>query len=497
MTAHHLHIDQDPETDVHNPGHFKVGTLSYTRAGLITLFVYLLWGDFCWSLMEGVMPSVLPLKLNAFSAPNWVLGLIMTTIPSLMNTVINPIVSFRSDRFRSRWGRRIPFLMGVTPFLVVFLVLLGYSEPISRWIHHAVLGGKWSDSMVTIWVIGVFMVCFQFFNLFTTSIYYYLFNDVVPHAFLARFLALFRIAGGAAGALYSYFIFKYAFDHMALIFSGAALLYLAGFTMMCWKVKEGEYPPPPPNLGNRHGLVASIRTYGTECYTHRFYWFLFLGNSFQSLTWVSGAFGALCAIKYMGFDYEFLGKLGGVSAVIGMILTYPGGIIADRFHPLRVILVTSAIGLLIAPLGLFFIFFWRPHMTLLTAKHVQIALSMTTLPLGVVGGACELPLLMKLFPRERFGQFCSANALIRSISMAIGGVGCGVFLDSMKRFNPNPDYCYRFVSVWNTVAGCGYFFFLFLVYRWWKRLGGMASYQPPSPDLPDEVIAIPETEPVA
>ncbi len=123
----------------------RVGTLSYTRAGLITLFVYLLWGDFCFTLMETVVPSIMPLKFHAIGAPNWVLGLVLTTIPNLMNTVINPFISFRSDRLRSRWGRRIPFLMGATPFLVVFLTLLGYAEPIAKWIYGSLLGGQGSQ----------------------------------------------------------------------------------------------------------------------------------------------------------------------------------------------------------------------------------------------------------------------------------------------------------------------------------------------------------------
>src|SRR5438552_18465144 len=107
---HTPHIEQDPVVDPANPNHFKTGTLSYTRASLALLFLWLLWGDFCFTLMETVVPSILPIKLNALGASNWIIGLIVITIPNAMNTAINPLVSFRSDRFRSRWGRRIPFL---------------------------------------------------------------------------------------------------------------------------------------------------------------------------------------------------------------------------------------------------------------------------------------------------------------------------------------------------------------------------------------------------
>ena len=128
------------------------------------------------------------------------------------------------------------------------------------------------------------MVCFQFFNLFVTSVYYYLFNDVVPQAYLARFMALFRIVGTCAGALYNYFILKYAYTHMQEIFLIAGLLYFVSFAVMCWKVKEGEYPPPPPNTDNKKGLKAAVKTYATECFTHRFYWFFFMANACFAMT---------------------------------------------------------------------------------------------------------------------------------------------------------------------------------------------------------------------
>ena len=94
-----LQSAQDPIVDVHNPNHYKVGTLTYTKASLITLFVYLLWGDFCWQLMETVMPSLLPLKFADIHADNKEIALIMTSIPAAMTAILNPIISFRSDRF--------------------------------------------------------------------------------------------------------------------------------------------------------------------------------------------------------------------------------------------------------------------------------------------------------------------------------------------------------------------------------------------------------------
>ena len=457
---------------------YKVGTLSYTRTGLITLFLYLLWGDFCFTLMEAVVPSVMPVKFNAMGAPNWVLGLILTTIPNLMNTVINPFVSFRSDRFRSRWGRRIPFLAGATPFLVVFLILMGCAEPITRWAHTALLAGRVNELTVFLVVIGVFMVCFQFFNLFITSVYYYLFNDVVPPAFLARFMALFRMVGTGAGASFNFFVFKYANTHMKEMFLFAGLLYLLAFALMCWRVKEGEYPPPPPNLDQRRGLVPTMKTYAVECFTHRFYWLFFIANTCFAMTWVSGAYGVLVATRVVGVDLATFGRIGGLCGIVSLILLYPAGLVADRYHPLRVLLISTVLQACIGPLSITFLF-TRHLLADQTALWIFVALCFSSLPIVTLHAASELPMFMKLLPRERYGQFCSANALIRSIGLMLGGILCGFFLDAVKPLGTTPDQCYRFVPAWNLgwllLSGL----FYFLLHREWLRLGGLQAYQPP------------------
>ncbi len=462
---------------------YKVGTLAYTRASIVALFFYLLWGDFCFSLMETVMPSLLPIRLAQLSAPNWMVGLIITTIPNLMTLMVNPVVSFRSDRFRSRWGRRIPFLAIASPFVVVFLILLGMSEPISHALQHYALGSKFAPLTVLLGVICVLMVLFQMFNAVIQSIYYYLFNDVVPSEMLARMMTLFRIVGTLAGSIYSWFVFPYSEGHLGEIFIGAGLIYLIGFGIMCAGVKEGKYPPPPENVGNQHGVLAAVETYAAECFTHRFYWFIFLANACWAMTWASGPFSQPAALQYMGFDRLFTGHLGTITGIAGMILLFPGGILADRFHPLRIMLLGLFCILCIDPLWITFYFF-RHSLSLHTAQVINISLSVVSVPLGTLSAAGEIALFMRILPKERYGQFCSANALVRSLALIFGGVACGALLDAAKSLTPSPDDCYRFVPVWNFVFRCGQVFFYYLVYREWKKLGGTKSFQPPNAEAP-------------
>jgi hypothetical protein len=41
---------------VNEPGVFRAGTLVYTKMSLAVLFFWLLWGDFCYVLMESGRP---------------------------------------------------------------------------------------------------------------------------------------------------------------------------------------------------------------------------------------------------------------------------------------------------------------------------------------------------------------------------------------------------------------------------------------------------------
>ncbi|MFA5863942.1 MAG: MFS transporter [Phycisphaerae bacterium] len=458
---------------------YRAGTLTYTRMGLITLFLWLLWGDFCFTLMETVIPTVLPLKLRSLGAPNWLLGLFITTIPSSMNFMINPIVSFKSDRYRSKWGRRIPFLLFATPMLTLMLILMAFSDNLGRGLHRilSIWSGGLNPTTVILVLIGILLIGFQFFNMFVSSVYYYLFNDVVPKAYLARCMALFRVIGVGASSLYSLFIYRYAETHMREIFLGAAVLYFAAFMLMCWKVREGSYPPPPENVGGQTGFLASARTYMTECFTCRFFWYFFLSNAFWQVATCIGIFNVFLYRDSLGLTLNQLGKIGGIAGIVSTILLFPAGMLSDKIHPLRVMVGAKFLITLMAPAALIYLFFdFTPPQVL----KIAIVLACITLPMNVMYTAAALPMYMSLLPKERYGQFCSADAMVRSISAILGGVFAGGFMDLMKTIYHGDIFYYRYIPLWTVSFEAISLVFLLLLYRGWKQHGGMKNYVPPT-----------------
>ena len=453
---------------------FRVGTLTYTKAGIFSLFTWLLWGDFCFVLMEAAAPAVLQVNLNEMGAPNWVLGLVLSTIPGILNMTICPASSFWSDRFRSRWGRRIPFLFVATIPLTLFLALLGFSKQIGTLLHGAIAGG-FSQTVVILAVVVVLVFCFQLFNMVVASVYYYLFNDVVPAEVLARFMSVFRIVGSLSGAAFNWFLLKYAVSHMTEVYLIAAGLYATAFLLMCWKVKEGEYPPPPAHVDGGAGLISGVKTFMVESYSLRFYWLFYLANTFFALASVANGFAILQA-RSIGVDLERFGQTIAVAAIASAALMYPAGIIADRLHPLRILIWATAGLLAIQPLWLVFLFYdFSPAVS----YGIFMAIIGISIPASAVYMAAEFPMYMRILPKSRYGQFCSANAMVRSLAIIAGGLLLGLALDRLAVVFPTKDYCYRFVPLWTLMSVGASLYFLRRLYVEWMKRGGTTSYHPP------------------
>lgn len=459
---------------------YKVGTLEYTKRGLVVLFLWLLWGDFCFTLMEGVEPSVLPFMLKNLGASNLTISMYITTITNIFNLTICPMSSYMSDRYRSKWGRRIPFLVFSTPGVALFLILTGFSKEIGSFLfrhffHHTVA----TEAAFTIGLIAVFVIGYQFFNMIVASVYYYLFSDVVPEHYTGRFFAYFRAMGTAAGALFNFFIYPYAQTHGKEIFVGLGILYFVGFLMMCWRVKEGEYPPPPPVEKGKNSALVGIKTFFKESYSHKFYWYFYLSYAFMAVSGAVGVFGAFRNLN-VGLSMKDIGLIGGVTGVITTVLLIPAGTYVDRKHPIRVGMTAMIWNLIFVPTNIIFLWNWN-HATVL---WLTIIITAITLPVGVVYAAAELPLFFRLLPHSRIGQFCSANSVVRSAMMIVAGVAAGYFVDLLRVYCQNimhipGDYYYRLTWVWSVAFLALALYYRVKLYKIWASCGGDENYLPP------------------
>jgi len=446
-------------------GRWRAGSLTYTSGALAGLFFWLLWGDFSFFLKERSVTPAMQLLLHRLNASNLLVGTLLVSVPAAIGFAVVPIVGYRSDRHRGPRGRRIPFLIPQIPVTFLAMAGLALSPQIGRFVHR-LLGG-WSPgenasvllALTASW--ALFEVCTSVCN----SVFLSLITDVVPREVIGRFFALFRMVSLGAGMIFFYDMFGRVERHTVGVFLGIGLIYCVGFTAMCLKVKEGSYPPPPPAGpgGAPAGrFLAGARTYCRDCFSVAYYRWIFLSFALVSMASVAlNSFYVLYA-KSLGMDMATLGKYGAAQLLLSLLQAYPVGWLADRFHPLRLTIV-SLVLLAIATAVAF--------LTVHDASTFGIALVVCGSLTGFwLTSSASLPAI--LFPKSKFAVFNSARLTASSAGTLVAGPACGWMIDLLHR-----DYRYLFVWWWVFVVLS--FGAMVAVYRRFLRHGGPGNYVAP------------------
>jgi hypothetical protein len=153
-------------------------------------------------------------------------------------------------------------------------------------------------------------------------------------------------------------------------------------------------------------------------------------------------------------------------------------VLADKWNAVRVDAYYNALIFCLLFTNLVWLFIDPPD------QIVYFMVSLAGIPFSVlltaIYGTTYMPRLIKLFPKDRFGGFCGAQALVRSAGTMVGGLVAGIYLDIVKRFYPEGSLQpYRWITLWQFVWGAITFFFCYRIYRYWKRMGGEHGFEAP------------------
>jgi hypothetical protein len=464
---------------------WSVGTLSYGKAGLAVLFSLLLWGDFAWSMKERSAAPIIQIVIRAFHASNSEMQMFMVVIPSAIGLVLGPIVSFRSDRHRGRWGRRIPYLMLSTPFAVAAMVALGYSPAMGASLDHAMGSHSPGPERCTRGLFGVFWIIFEVATVTANSVFGGLINDVVPRPLLGRFYGLFRAFSLIAGMLFNWELLGLAEVHFKAMFIGIGLLYGIGFTLMCLTVREGEYPPPPESPQELSaGFFHDAAIYLRECFTNPYYVWVMLALTLNALAFLpvnnfTQPFAE--SLKLSSNSNDTLGKYLSITYAISLVLSYYLGSLADRFHPLRMGIIVMAMYVVVTLWGEFYsgrshvLFTLRYHFG---SYHDAVPIHYFAIALiahGVLSGTfftVTASLAQQLFPRGLFAQFASAAQVVISISQIAVGYLTGLYFDQVGQVYHHTYGMGLILAVAATIA-------MLIVHQQFMRYGGPKHYVAP------------------
>ncbi len=450
---------------------WHAGTLTYTKSGLVMLFVFLLGGDFTWQLRDRFIIPTMPLLLRKFGGSDFITGLLMGTLPAALGILLAPVVSYRSDRHRGRFGRRIPFLLIPTPFAAAAMVGLAFTPVIGRWLHEGMGSpNSPSRSACIIFVFAFFWTIFELGAVTCNTLHGALINDVVPRPVIGRFFGLFRVLSLGAGIFFSYFFFGKVEAHFMAMFIGIGLLYGICFSIMCLTVKEGDYPPPPPTRKHPLGpLGAAVETYVRDCFTKPYYLWFFLSFMLAHMAFTPVNLFSIYYAQSVGMDMTTYGKYSAIQLLCSMIQAPFLGWLADKFHPLRMTLFAL---LMYAASTLLAFFLVRDARTF-AAAHVIC---------GTCSGiwlTATAPLGPALLPKMRFATFMSATGISIAIGSMITAPIVGRWLDYVNRHQPPGSRDYHYIYLWASGFVTLSLIVTLVVYKKFMNYGGPKHYDAP------------------
>lgn len=441
---------------------WRAGTLVYTSAGVVSLFLCLFLGDFAWSMRERSVGPMASWYLDHLGVSSLVFGILLSSFPSLISLFLSPIVSYKSDRHRGKWGRRIPFLLATTPLSAFSMIGLGFTPVLAKKVH--ALFPDQSEVFVAVACFGIFWAVFELASIASQSVFGALINDVVPKELLGRFYGLFRAISLLDGIIFNYWIMGHVPTYYTLIFILVGTLYGVAFMWVCTRVKEGEYPPPPPiePVGLGRGFIRGARTYLGECFTRPYYIALFIFVNIAGFSFLPiNTFSIPYALS-LGIDMALYGKCMAMTFVISLILSYFLGWLADLFHPLRMAMVFLFIYLLISVFGAFmattketFLIAWVLHIVISGCYFTSTA-----------------SLAARLYPQSKFAQFASAAGILGNLGVIALSPLVGSLLDVTGKMYRLTFGVGALLALTGLVASA-------VVYRMFVRFGGPANYQAP------------------
>jgi MFS family permease len=450
-----------PATDAPHVERWRAGTLTYTTGGLIGLFAFLLLGDFAWSLKERAVPAMFTALLKEYSTNSKLVAALTGVLPAVITITLAPVIGMWSDRYRSRLGRRIPFLIATAPIIGLSMVCLAYSESLGTALNHLLGGAEHQRTTIIIVVMALAWTIFEVATIIANGLFIALINDTVPRQIIGRFYGIFRIFSLAVASAFFGSLFNNSMmTHFQTILLVFAAVYVVGFLILCWGVREGQYPPPP--VKSPQPFAGQVAAFVRSSLSVRFYALLFVVFSIATTSFAPININSFFAKDQFGVDTTSFGYAMSTTYIISMCLAFPLGWLADRFHPLYttfVCMISYALIMLVS----YAVVSEPTTFTVCFIAH------------GVLAGAfftSSGSLLLVLLPQNRFQEYYSAFGVIGACMGAVVSMSVGGLLDFFGR-----DFRLIFLGggLIATVASLGWL----LVIREFNRLGGKNHYVSP------------------
>lgn len=384
--------------------------------GLLALFFWLLVGDLGLAIRDrSALPTGLEL-LRRSGVSDTATSLLLSTVPAALSVLLAPLVGYHSDRYRSAYGRRRPFIAVAAPIGTAAMIGLACSPWLGPMLHTA-LGG-WSPGLASarLMVFGLFWTVFECAAITVAALFAGLVNDVVPRGLLGRFYGCLRVVSLSLGIAFNSWVFELTDHYLYEILFGIGIAFGLPLLIMCATVRED--PQPATGAPRRAGWLVP-RAHVLECFRQRRFWWICAAFMLASSTFNPFNTFYLHYAQALGVSKATLGSLTAYGYVSSMITAFGIGWLVDRYGALRVASTIMAIYLLNCAAG-YVLVDGPAAFGVFYVGHVVVSGAYFT-------AAASLP--MALFAKDTFVQYNSTKDLMSACAAIVVSAAQGPLLD--------------------------------------------------------------------
>jgi len=318
------------------------------------------FGFFGVSVVWSVYNSFIPIFLREYALPWWLVGFVMT-FDNIAGIIIQPYVGQLSDHTRTRFGRRMPYIMIGAPIAAVTFVLVP--------LIHTTLPHIGSTLGIMTCVIVIMNIAMAIFRTPVVA----LMPDITPSALRSKANGIINLMGGLGTAI-AFLIggMLYSMNQSMPFFTMAILMVLAEILVISiirepegFTASAGEKARPPSFVASLRDTVRTVVDIAREeekstlfiCLAI-FSWFM--GYNAIETFWTSYgkdvlfasqiASGTITADQAVSKSTTLLS----IVPVVFLLMSIPAGFIATRFGRKRTI-ITGLFMLAVFWLSIYFI----------------------------------------------------------------------------------------------------------------------------------------------
>ncbi len=235
-----------------------MGNNNAQKFSLIKTFIIGL-GFFTTGVSWALYNSYMPIFLRDYISSSIVIGFIMA-LDNIVAIFFYPLIGALSDRIRTRFGRRMPFIILGIPIAAFFFALIPFDKTIASFLGFSLQGNLTEAFIIRMILVMTFIIGMTIYR----SPVIALMPDVTPDKHRSTANGIINLMGGV-GAVFAFFVGSrlYAIDR-ALPFLVTSGIMIISLILMFFFVKEPKNPPISKEKEEKVKIIPAIIEVFTE-----------------------------------------------------------------------------------------------------------------------------------------------------------------------------------------------------------------------------------------